>query len=133
MAQKAVRRAGQGGLRATTDVSEVEALAGAVPCGTMARNFPYEAKRQTVALVSTLEVLTKRDPEQEVQGIALPVLDAVIEMVREALPDNPIMAAARSIISAEQIASGEPVRAADALLVAKQLDAAIGHYPPLVA
>jgi hypothetical protein len=40
-----------------------------------------------------------------------------------------VVDAVRTIISAEHLASGEPVRAADALLVAKQLDAAIGAYP----
>lgn len=86
-----------------------------------------------MALIETLEPLTKRDPEQEVQGIALPVLDAVIEAARSARPDDPVVQAARGIITPEQIASGEPVRAADALLVAKQLDAAIGAYPLVIA
>jgi hypothetical protein len=74
-------------------------------------------------------MLVERDPEQEVQGIALPVLDAVIEAVRLARPDDPAVKAARSVISPEQMESGEPVRAADALLVARQLDTAIGTYP----
>lgn len=80
-----------------------------------------------------METLTKRDSDQEVQGIALPVLDAVIETVRAVMPDNPVVEAVRGIVSPEQIASGEAVRAADALLVAKQLDAAVGPYPPVVA
>jgi hypothetical protein len=96
-------------------------------------DYPYQAKDQIKSLVETLETLTKRDPEQEVQGIALPVLDAVIETVRAVLPDNPVVEAVRGILSPEQIALGEPIRAADALLVAKQLDAAIGSYPPAVA
>jgi hypothetical protein len=83
-------------------------------------DYPYEVKGQIESLVEVLETLTKRDPEQEVQGIALPVLDAVIEAVR-------------GIVSPEQIVSGEAIRAADALLVAKQLDAAVGPYPPVVA
>jgi hypothetical protein len=61
------------------------------------------------------------------------VLDAVIETVRAVLPNNPVVEAVRGILSPEQIVSGEPIRAADALLVAKQLDAAIGDYPPAVA
>jgi hypothetical protein len=99
----------------------------------VAEDYPYEAKHKIVALIETLEPLTKRDPEQEVQGIALPVLDAVIEAARAARPDEPVVQSARGIITPEQIESGEPVRAADALLVAKQLDAAIGAYPPVVA
>lgn len=98
----------------------------------MSSKYPYDAKQKIVALIQTLETFTKKDPEQEVQGIALPVLDAVIESVRAALPSDPVVDAVRSIISADQIASGEPVRAADALVVAKQLDAAIGARPPLV-
>jgi hypothetical protein len=50
-----------------------------------------------------------------------------------ARPDDPVVQSARGIITPQQIESGEPVRAADALLVAKQLDAAIGAYPPVVA
>jgi hypothetical protein len=96
-------------------------------------DFPYEAKRKVVALIETLETLTKRDPEQEVQGLALPVLDAVIEAARTVLPNDSVVEAVRDIISPEQIASGEPVRAADALIVAKQLDAAIGPAPFMVA
>jgi hypothetical protein len=96
-------------------------------------DYPYAEKRQIVSLVQTLEQLTKRDPEQEVQGIALPVMDASIEAVRAVLPGNPIVEAVRGILSPEQIASGEPIRAADALLVAKQLDAAIGPEPPSIA
>jgi hypothetical protein len=99
----------------------------------VAENYPYEAKHKIVALIETLEPLTKRDPEQEVQGIALPVLDAVIEAACAARSGDPVVQSARGIITPEQIESGEPVRAADALLVAKQLDAAIGAYPPVVA
>ncbi|WP_151484852.1 hypothetical protein [Streptomyces albicerus] len=95
----------------------------------MSKDYPYDAKRKVEALIQTLEALTKGDPEQEVQGIALPVLDAVIESVRASLPDDPVVEAVRGIISADQIALGEPVRAADALLVARQLDAAIGPHP----
>jgi hypothetical protein len=96
----------------------------------MSEDYPRAAKAKITALVETLETLTNRDPDQEVQGIALPVLDAVIEAVRLVRPDDPAVKAARSIISPEQIESGEPVRAADALVVAKQLDVAIGS-PPL--
>lgn len=98
----------------------------------MNSEYPYDAKQKIEALVVTLESLIKRDPEQEVQGIALPVLDAVIEFVRAALPNDQVVEAIRGVISADQIASGDPVRAVDALVVAGQLDAAIGSRPPLV-
>ena len=98
----------------------------------VSEEYPYAAKAKITTLVESLELLVKRDPEQEVQGMALPVLDAVIEAVRLVLSDNPVVEAIRGVISPEQIASEEPVRAADALVVAKQLDAAIGPYPLVV-
>jgi hypothetical protein len=96
---------------------------------TVGEDYPYRAKGQILALIGTLETLTNRDPEQEVQGIAMPVLDAVIESVRAAVPDDRVVTAARDVLSPEQIALGQPIRAADALLVARQLDASIGPYP----
>lgn len=92
----------------------------------MSQPYPHAEKDKIVTLVDTLTRLVDRDPDQEVQGIALPVLDAVIEAARRVCPDDEVVQAARSVISPEQIESGDPVRAADALLVAKQLDAAIG-------
>ena len=92
--------------------------------------YPQAEKDMITTLVETLERLVDRDPDQEVQGIALPVMDAVIEAVRQVLPENhPVVKAARSVMSPELIESGEPVRATDALVVAKQLDTAIGSPP----
>jgi hypothetical protein len=65
--------------------------------------------------------MAQRDPEQEVQGIALPVLDAAIEDIKSALGDDPIVRAVAGIISAETIEAGEPIRVVDALLVVEQL------------
>ncbi|RDI21707.1 hypothetical protein [Lentzea flaviverrucosa] len=100
----------------------------------MARSgrYPYEEKRKISALVRSLSALVEKDPEQEVTGFALPVFDAVVEAVRAALPNDPVVEAVRGVISPEQIELGEPIRAADALLVAEQLDAAIGPYPIVV-
>jgi hypothetical protein len=92
--------------------------------------YPQAEKDMITTLVQTLERLVDRDPDQEVQEFALPVMDAVIEAVRRVLPDHPVVKAARSVISPEQIQSGQPVRAADALVVATQLDTALGS-PPL--
>jgi hypothetical protein len=94
--------------------------------------YPYDAKGRIEALTETLETLTSRDPEQEVRGIAVPVLDAVIESVRRVRPNDVVVEAVWNVLSPEQIEAGEPVRAADALLVAKHLDAAIGPYPPMI-
>jgi hypothetical protein len=53
----------------------------------------------------------------------------VTTAIMAALGDDPVVAAVGGIISVETIEAGEPVRAIDALLVAQQLDAAIGPRP----
>lgn len=90
-------------------------------------DYPYTAKRRIVALIKTLEAATQQDPEQEVRGIALPVLDDVIVDVKAVLSEDPVVKRVEDVISPQAIGRGEPVRAIDALLVARQLDAAIGH------
>jgi hypothetical protein len=55
----------------------------------VSEEYPYAAKAKIITLIESLETLIKRDPEQEVQGIALPVLDAVVEHARSFLPDDP--------------------------------------------
>ncbi len=85
-------------------------------------SYPHGPKAKISTLVRSLQQIVNRDPEQEVQGIALPVLDAVLESVRDVLPNDQVVRAMRGVISVEQIESGEPVRAIDALLVAQQLD-----------
>jgi hypothetical protein len=95
----------------------------------MTKNYPYEEKRKIEALVKTLKKIVERDPEQEIQGIAVPVLDAVISQVRAACPDDSVIASIQDVISADSVALGEPIRAVDMLLVAEQLDVAIGNWP----
>jgi hypothetical protein len=93
---------------------------------------PYEAHRRVDALIESMQALIQRDPEQEVQGVALRVVDATIASVKAALPDDPVVAATSELFSADLIGSGEGVRAADLLVVAQQLGAAIGPYPLIV-
>jgi hypothetical protein len=93
-------------------------------------NYPYEAKRRVTALVESMKALIARDPEQEVRGIALAVVDAAMSAVKAAKPDDPVVTATAELLSADHIASGEGHRAADLLVVAQQLDAAIGNPPP---
>jgi len=98
----------------------------------VAEEFPYKAKQRVTALIVSLENMVKADAEQEVTGIAVPVLDAAIEEIKGAVADDPVVQAVAAIISPETIGAGEPIRAVDALLVARQLDAAIGNPPPMV-
>jgi hypothetical protein len=95
-------------------------------------DYPYEAKRKVEALIATLQELIKRDPDQEVQGIAVPVLDATLGEIKAAKPDDAVVKSIVDVVSADTIGAGEPIRAADMLVVAKQLDAAIGPRPPLI-
>lgn len=95
--------------------------------------YPYQARQRVDALINSLLTLIKRDPEQEVQGIALPVLDAALTDVKRAMPHDPVVQALVDLFSADFIGAGEPVRAADMLVVAQQLDAAIGHPPVVIA
>jgi hypothetical protein len=95
-------------------------------------NYPYKAKERVEALIKSLETLIKRDPEQEVQGFALPVLDAALTDVKRAMPDDPVVGSLVDLFSADFIGAGEPVRAADMLVIAEQLDAAIGRRPYVV-
>jgi hypothetical protein len=87
------------------------------------------ARRRLVALISSMRTLTARDPEQEIQGNALAVVDATISSVREVRPDDPVVMSMVDLLSPERVGSGEPVRAADVLVVAEQLLAALGPEP----
>jgi len=92
-------------------------------------DYPYEAKRRVTGLIDSMTALIARDSEQEVRGIALSVVDAAILAVKAAKPNDPVVIATAELLTAEHIASGEAHRAADLLVVAYQLDAAIGPAP----
>jgi hypothetical protein len=95
-------------------------------------DYPYEAKKRVTALIEALTTVLREDPDAKVQGLALPVLHAVIETIKDgAGRDNPVVQSAAAVISADTVASGDPIRAADALIVARILDGEIGPYPPM--
>lgn len=86
-----------------------------------------EAQHRLKRLIGDLQLLVDRDPEQEVTGPALSIMDASLSAAREHLDaDDPLAVASRDLISPEQVEDGDPIRAADALLVAGQIFAAIG-------
>jgi len=91
--------------------------------------YPCEAHRRVDALISSTKTLIRRDPEQEVQGEGLAVAAAAVSAVKAALPDDVVVDATPYLFSAERIGRGEAVRAADLLVVAEQLSAAIGPPP----
>jgi hypothetical protein len=88
------------------------------------------AWRKVDTLVKTLAELVERDPEQEVEGIALPVLAEVIELARSFVADDPVVGKVQDVVSPDFIAAGMPIRAADALLVATQLRTALHEFCP---
>ncbi len=59
-------------------------------------------------------------------------VEPTIEVLKSALPDDPVVTAVVGAY-AHEIGTGEPVRAVDALLVARQIDAVIGPYPIAIA
>jgi len=81
----------------------------------------WQARTLLTTLRQDLQRIVDRDPEQEVHGIAIPVLDAALSAVRDLAADNSVVASVRDVISAEAVEEGEPVRATDILLVVTTL------------
>ena len=77
-----------------------------------------------------LHAVIERDPEQEVLGVALPVLDGIISAARQhvtvAASGIGITAAMVDLISLRTVEDGTPVRALDTWLVVGQLLASLG-------
>jgi hypothetical protein len=109
---------------------QVTAFDAGLGCPGMTDDYPYVARQRVDALIDSLETLIRRDPEQEVQGFAVPVLAAALEDIKAARIEDPVVVSLVDLMSADFIGIGEPIRAADMLVVAKQLDAAIGPAPP---
>jgi hypothetical protein len=95
--------------------------------------YPYTAKQRVEGLTKSLSKLVASDPEQQVQGFAVPVLAAALDDIKQALPTDPVVKSLVDLMSADAIGSGDPIRAADMLVIAEQLDAAIGRRPAFVA
>jgi hypothetical protein len=88
-------------------------------------------------LYGDLRTVIDRDPEQEILGVALPVVDVVISASREFLtgPDSVLASGLHDLICTQTVAAAEPIRAVDAWIVVGQVLAAIGAGapPPLIA
>jgi len=90
-------------------------------------NLP-EAVHRVLDLREKLDAISERDPDQEVQGIALPVIDAVLSDASDLLPaDDPVVRTTRGLITPEAIEAGDPIRAVDASVVVGQLYAALKY------
>ena len=75
-----------------------------------------------------LSGLVDKDPEQDVRGIAIPVIDALGGEAKSFLGDDPVVARVEDVLSAE--AFDGYVRAADLLLVVRILEERVGKPPP---
>jgi hypothetical protein len=89
----------------------------------------WTARKTLTTLQTDLRAIVARDPEQEVRGMAIPVLDAALGIVRELLGDNPVVTAAGGVISVQTIAEGEPLRDTDVLLVVGMFLSALPARP----
>jgi hypothetical protein len=78
-------------------------------------------------LHADLRAASDRDPEQEVTGVAVPLVDAVLSRARTLVEpaDSGLAEQIVDLISVEQIESGEGIRAVDALILVGQLVAAL--------
>ncbi|MEV6281012.1 hypothetical protein [Nocardia sp. NPDC051832] len=86
------------------------------------------AQERAWALYEDLKRISDRDPEQEVRGIAVPVIDAVLVACKEFVQGDPAVEAIDGLITAENVEDGS-LRAVDACLVVHQLALAIGEPP----
>lgn len=89
------------------------------------------ARKRAWMLFRDLERISERDPEQEVTGIAVPVLDALLDACKQYVGEDPVVRAIDGLVTPESVESGS-LRAVDAALVVHQLAAAIGpeKLPP---
>src|SRR5437899_1754610 len=84
----------------------------------------WGARRRLRQLRADLTTITQQDQEQELQGWALPAVDALVGELRALLPDDPVIARLHDVVSPEAVEDGA-VRAVDLLVVVGQAYAAI--------
>lgn len=90
-------------------------------------------RRQLQQLYLDLLAVIERDPEQEIIGIALPVVDCVLSAARQELAAESATALTEAmveLISPATVGEGAPIRALDTWLVVGQLLAALSVASP---
>jgi hypothetical protein len=83
------------------------------------------ARRQIWDLRETLTALTGRDPDQEVLGIAVPVVQAILESCGTFLSEDPVVTRIDGLLEMLALEDGS-LRAADALIVVNAVSVALG-------
>lgn len=97
-----------------------------IPAGDARRPDVVAQLRQ---LYVDLNRISHRDPEQELGGVAVSVVDHVFATARAALAGSSSLDFAPELISPEALEAAVPVRAIDALVVTGQILAAFGEPP----
>lgn len=87
----------------------------------------WEAIHTTRGLIESLQKIVERDSDQEVQGSAVRVVDAVIAESRKLVPDHPVVKALPDLISPTAVEDAAPLRAADLLLILIPLHEALSR------
>lgn len=91
----------------------------------VARMDRDQARIRAWALYRDLERSSTSDAEQEVAGIAVPVLDALLAACRGYVADDPVVLAIDGLVTPDAVETGS-LRAVDAALVVHQLALALG-------
>lgn len=90
-----------------------------------------QAHRRAMVLYNDLRKQAERDPEQEIDGMAVGVLDSLFAACRELVPDDPVVGHLAGVVTADFIGSGEPVRVVSAALAVRQIAEALSERIPV--
>jgi hypothetical protein len=90
-----------------------------------------QAYRRAMVLYNDLQKQAERDPEQEIDGMAVGVLDSLFAACRALVPDDPVVGHLAGVVTADFIGSGEPVRAVSAALAVRQIAEALSDHMPV--
>ena len=75
--------------------------------------------------MTTCERPPTKDPEQEIHGVALVTIDAVLDAGREFVPGHTIISRLRDVISPEAVEAGDPIRVVDVVPAIGQIVTAL--------
>jgi hypothetical protein len=93
----------------------------------LVRNEPHlEIWSALRRLEADLKLIVEKDSEQDVAGLAIPVLDWLVDEARSFLGDDPLVLRLRDVISPEAFEGYSGHRASDILIVVGQLLSRVG-------
>jgi hypothetical protein len=93
----------------------------------------HDARSRVSQLHRDLKEIAANNPNQEVRGFAVPVIDAVVTVCAPFLDEeDPVFEKIQQLFSVEAMEAGKPLRAVDAQIAAGQLLQALPPEAPLV-